>query len=1314
MKFPGRRVKRTTIQRVQRYTVAVIGLATFLLAVVTLGLSLRGQYVADARFEIYWGTGKYLDGHLNLWDSVRNLGRPSPYFSPVIGLFVGICRTIGLSPAWSERFLHAAMIAVGAAGAAAVYRVFRPREIRAAAVCAAAFGFAPYVTEFLVPSGLFWHYSLAPWMLYAFIRGTTERRPWRFGGLFALCVFSLGAINPASLIFALTPIVPALVYVLFVSKQASWRDLGKWVFAAGTLTVLVIAAAAVSVAANGPVLEANLATTELPRTVNTFSSWSESWRGMGSWLSYFLGGGATAANPSALLTSRIGIAASWIVPVIAAVALWRGRSRQRVLFGAMLAISLIAMVGIFPPDASSPLGSALSRMYAAFPTTRGMRNGYKAGVGLALANAVLFGFAVGALIRWVRRRYPDNRRTLATNAVSVVAVVAALAGGLPFWLGQVYPPNETLRRIPTYWRSAVAAVNALPDDGRVLILPGTNRARYRWGYPGDDILDALLSQPHAARSSLPQGTPEAADLLVTLDAYATSPSYQPGVLAQIARRLGFKWVLLRNDLSWERIKAPRPSAFMRLRRDPAFTLVRSFGLRGQNVGGAKASTAERRLSPVELYEIADAPGLVQADSRPPLLVEGSGDSWPVLGTVGLLNQRGPVGYLPNISATRLRELLDDGASLVVTDGNRRRARRVTAERNYDGPTLALSDSGGERPPVPLFTDAKDQSAATYGAIASIEASTYGAPGDTFPMAFRPSNAFDGNPRTAWVVAGQQAYAGQWIRATLASPTKVTGLVIRQRRRPDNDPTVSRVRITFGNATTDRTLGYNLNPGQTIIDLPDGVITHFTVTADTVTGDNPSGIGFAEIDVLGQNGKRLPTEETIAVGSRQTDRSTAGGDTALLRRLGENTSYLFTRSRLNAPLDEEVDVRRSFDVTAPVSLNATMTLSITPATTDIVLDSLRNRPYGAYGSSRYQNDVAASTGQNALDSDPNTSWRFLPSPGENLSIRVPPGSAPKQITVRTPTADSQTVSTIASISVKGFRSTTGPDGEHSETLVFGGDDTTPVPISRECRLRNQNRLCLSDTSVALPGVPVDRIQIDVRRLEVHGSPLGRFPAQIVDVSIDGRFAPSAPGTRRPAGTCVDLLRIDDKTVAFTQPDPKASFTAGLPPGVYRSTSCKHIDLGAGSHSLATTLAAEGFVNTIELTPAASGTPRPSTTAVPLGASTKVRNTTRSGADWSVTASREAITTSGQAFGAGWFGATDGGNTVRAESWNTLSSWVVPEGTHRVRVSYQPQRWYVAAIAVTSLGLALSLALVLPGPRPRRRRLPWRPTANGGGK
>lgn len=219
---------------------AWVALGTFVLALAAAAASSTGRYVADARFEIYWGTGRYLRSQLSLWDGVRNLGRPNPYFSPVVGVFVGALRLIGLSPAWAERVLHAAMISLGATGAAAVMAQRRPKDRTAVVLTALVFGFNPIVAEFLVPSGIFFHYALAPWLVWC-VQGAVaapgRTAPWKWPARTALVIFAMGAINSASLLYAFGPAVVVAAGLVLVEargrpdRHARLRSL--WGYAAG-------------------------------------------------------------------------------------------------------------------------------------------------------------------------------------------------------------------------------------------------------------------------------------------------------------------------------------------------------------------------------------------------------------------------------------------------------------------------------------------------------------------------------------------------------------------------------------------------------------------------------------------------------------------------------------------------------------------------------------------------------------------------------------------------------------------------------------------------------------------------------------------------------------------------------------------------------------------------------------------------------------------------------------------------------------------------------------------------------------------------
>ena len=72
--------------------------------------------------------------------------------------------------------------------------------------------------------------------------------------------------------------------------------------------------------------------------------------------------------------------------------------------------------------------------------------------------------------------------------------------------------------IPAYWsRGWRRPRRARAPTTRVLELPGSNFAAYRWGNTVDPILPGLMSRPQLSREVLPQGSPSSVLLLDALD-----------------------------------------------------------------------------------------------------------------------------------------------------------------------------------------------------------------------------------------------------------------------------------------------------------------------------------------------------------------------------------------------------------------------------------------------------------------------------------------------------------------------------------------------------------------------------------------------------------------------------------------------------------------------------------------------------------------------------------------------------------------------------------------------------------------------------
>ena len=149
----------------------------------------------------------------------------------------------------------------------------------------------------------------------------------------------------------------------------------------------------------------------------------------------------------------------------------------------------------------------------------------------------------------------------------------------------------------------------------------------------------MLGRPFILGESFQNGPPDANNLVSALTSSLSTGSYVPGSLQPVARRLGIEYVVLRNDLNWQRVNALRPSSYDPLRHDPDLTRVGTFGAPGQNLVDEADNTAEAQsdasLPPVEIYRIRDVPDVVgTVPASGSLLVSGDGAAWLPLGSDG--------------------------------------------------------------------------------------------------------------------------------------------------------------------------------------------------------------------------------------------------------------------------------------------------------------------------------------------------------------------------------------------------------------------------------------------------------------------------------------------------------------------------------------------------------------------------------------------------------------------------------------------------------------------------------------------------------
>ena len=112
-----------------------------------------------------------------------------------------------------------------------------------------------------------------------------------------------------------------------------------------------------------------------------------------------------------------------------------------------------------------------------------------------------------------------RRRALLAPGVVVLACLLVAGQPLPALDRRASPPTASpaTRRSRSTGVEAAAALDAGGHDTRVLELPGSDFAAYRWGDIVDPLTPGLIDRPYLARELIPNGEPASAALLLALD-----------------------------------------------------------------------------------------------------------------------------------------------------------------------------------------------------------------------------------------------------------------------------------------------------------------------------------------------------------------------------------------------------------------------------------------------------------------------------------------------------------------------------------------------------------------------------------------------------------------------------------------------------------------------------------------------------------------------------------------------------------------------------------------------------------------------------
>lgn len=1229
-----------------------------------------GRYIGDNRFEQYFNPARRAAKTLSIWDASRGLGRVREDFWPGTTIPMAAFRALGASPILTEHLWHALVLVIAGIGMVQVLRIFRPRIGAEHLLAGVVMSFGAFSASFLTPfSNLYFQYALAPWFVWVFYKGLHSEHSWRWAAGLALLVLAPGNVDTPGLIYNLMPLIAVSIYAVLVERSIRFRHLVGFVARAAPLALMANAAVLVKVYQGAATYGQRLNDTEAADISFRASSWTESIRGLGNWLSYYRDSGRLLKPQGELYFSNwFVILCTFVAPVIALAVIWLSRWRPRIMFGMMALTSLVVLVGAYPLNEPSPLGGQVYKAFNNVTAFFVFRNTYKAGAGLVMGVAALFGCGAVAIVRRLWNRRPTRSLALVPAGLVVVAIVVT---AFPFWTNNLYNPSQQSGDLPAYWTSAFEYLDEQPDGARVLIVPETSRSRYRWGWVGDDIFDALLARPHAVATGVMLSTPLAANLLEAASNEAANPAYKAGTLAPILRRLGISRVILRNDLDWKSLNRPRPASYQGFRDDPDFRRASAFGAAGENtVAPDDTSTEadiEKKLPPVEIWELKSrVSDVVRVEApQPSLLVSGDGAAWGPLATAGVLSGAGPVEYSGNVGEDRLRELIDGGSSIAVTDTNRRRLRVLLSYEPDYSHTLAEGQDL-DRTTQTLFTGPGTQSVAWLPDAKTVEASGAIRPvGGSQPW-YRATNAVDGDKGTLWLMRRPEA-RDRSLMISLREPKEVSRAVFVVANTDKNEDGITRAILRFSDGSEEPVnLGFGaLNRALDIrtvtVSFPPRTTSSVELVITESQGERPL-VGLADVEFEG-----LDLREHIQVPDDIFSAAAADPD---LRARVERAPlrYTFTRSVGEGPVSEEMAIRRRFRSVGNRSFKLQGTARITTTVSDEAIDRLAGAPVGAYGTSRADGAPENWAGA-AVDGDVRTGWEPPARAGETIVMRFPK----QQVT-------SVSLSSVVETGVGGVKRVLVVVGDHVEPVDLVVQQPCPVAPSKACRV----------ASLTIPPTEVDHVEIRLTELE----PGGAGKVRIDEVVVNGKR-----NSPLPAGVlddCHDVgVRIADDR-GDVQPVPvKITGTLGdlLAGRTVTFESCGDVRIGEGWHLLDS--GGGSAIDSIGLI-ATDGRAE----VRPIGQRPTVEIDPRSPTRVHVSAESQsgAVVILQQSYARAWQAKLNGEALGSGMPLDTLNGWTTDETGHLdIEIVYGGQLIYGVGLMLTGLGVGLCLFLVLHRPR-----------------
>lgn len=1299
-------------------------------------LSDPGRVAADTKSYLSLDVGRLLERAWSMWDPNIGLGTVTHqnigYLFPM-GPFYWVLNALGASGALTQRIWLGTIIL--AAGLGMLY-LFRTLDVTGpgAVVGALAFMLSPYLLDYAARISVI----LLPWAGLPWLLGFTilalRKGGWRYPALIALTVQIVGGVNATSLIFA--GLAPALwlPWAVWGSKEVSAKRMFAALARIGALTTAASLWWLSGLWAQGNYGIDILKFTETVRTVAKTSTAPEVLRGLGYWFFYGqdkIGPWIESALPYTQSVTHIAI--SFAVPVLALLCATCIRWRHRSYFVLLAFVGVTIGVGAYSFDDPSPLGGVLKLFATTSSLGLALRSTGRATPLVVLAFSVFLALGVSGAYRSLSAR---GRSKL--GAICVALTGALVIANLPaLWQGTFYGKNlQRSEQIPKYWSDALAEVNNGTPDSRVLELPGSDFGSYRWGSTVDPITPGLIDRPYAARELIPYGTPAAADLLNAYDRRLQEGLYESIVTAPFARLLGVNEIVVRNDLQTDRYNLIRPRQVWRDFKAP------QSGLEAQRTFGSKIPGSaffpqidEQALAfpanegappPIAVVRVTSPLSIVRTKSvQGTVIIAGDGEGIIDAAASGVIDGRQLVRYAASMTKSEIRTAANEGATLVITDTNRKRARRWSTVRD----NLGYTEQAGEKPLVEDLSDARLDvfpgagddafTVVEHQGVKRVVASAYGNP-ITYTAEDRAAMALDGNLDTAWRVGAFSPVIGERILIEARKQITTNHISLIQPLTGPRNRWITSVRIRFdGKGELKRVLddSSRTSVGQRI-DFPSRKFRTIEIIIDRdSTGrrfsyEGLSGVGISEL-TIGSGDPVIEPLRVVEVTRLPTD---------LLERAGaasprQDLVILLTRER-NTPVppragNVESALSRSFALPTPRTFTVGGVARINPASPTPVIDSLLGASTVTATESEHLAGDARFRASSAIDGDSLTAWNtpFVGVTGQWIEFR-------SQKPLRISSLDVQIVA----------------DGRHSvPTKVTLSVDGNPVPLSLPA-IKDQTaenatslvRLNLPLTiSVRTLRLTIDEVR-ETKTKDFYGGGESVMPVAIAELGAATLLQPSLAsnnGNKLFSTPCRDdLLSIDGEPVRISILGERSD---ALSRGGLRIIGCDEISLRAGRH---TVLAVNGTTTALDLdrldlrslvsgSGALAATPSPGAQARTAGdrldgptvgrvADTQVISR---GRYWekvritNATPSEPLWIVLGQSQSAGWR-ASIGGESLGVSKIvdGYANGWrVTPSATSFVvTMKWQPQGVVNKALALSVLAVLACLILAIWNPRRRQ--------------